>query len=86
VVCDLLQLGVKKGGGEYIAKDNAHLKTRGCGPKGVQIMFCNKSTNPPRERNHKIVQFKSLFHILTHGDLMLEYETKHELFVSLNPT
>jgi len=27
MVCDLLQLGVKKGGGEYIAKDNARLKT-----------------------------------------------------------
>jgi hypothetical protein len=38
---------------------------------------------PLREGNQKIIQFKSLFHILSHGCPMLEYETMYDLFASL---
>jgi hypothetical protein len=31
----------------------------------------------------KIVQMKTLFHVLAHGWPMLEYETMYHLFVSL---
>jgi hypothetical protein len=36
------------------------------------------------ERNQKIVEIKSLFHILFHNHPMLEYEYLYELFKSLN--
>jgi len=36
------------------------------------------------ERNRKIIKMKSLFHILFHSRLMLEYESLYEFFKSLN--
>ncbi len=50
------------------------------GPNGVQNLSCNKSTKPSGEGNRKIVRFKSLFHILSHGHPLLEYETMYDLF------
>jgi hypothetical protein len=42
------------------------------------------------DSNWKMVQVNTLFHVLTHGCAMLEYETMYELFASLgvpnNPT
>jgi hypothetical protein len=49
------------------------------GPNSI-LQQVNK---PFRKRNQKIIQLKSMFHILSHGCLMLEYETMYDLFASL---
>jgi len=51
VVCDLLQLGVKKGGGEYIAKDNAHLKMRLWAKRGSNYVLQQINKSPKREES-----------------------------------
>jgi hypothetical protein len=81
--------GMKKGG-TYIAKDCGHSKIMTLyaqrGPKAILTQL----KKPIGEGNWKMVQMKTLFHVLTHGCLMLEHETMYELFVSLsvpnNPT
>jgi hypothetical protein len=86
---NLLKLGAKKDE-MYIAKGYAHLKKmRWYAQRGSNLILA-QTNNPMGERNWKIVQMKTLFHVLAHGHSMLEYETLHELFVSLrvpsNPT
>jgi hypothetical protein len=36
------------------------------------------------EGNWKIIQMKSIFHVLCHGRLMLEYESLYDLFKKIN--
>jgi hypothetical protein len=69
-----LGLGVKKGE-TYIVTNYAHLKNMKLyalrGPK----LILTQVNKPMGESNQKMVQIKTLFHVLTHGHPMLEYET-----------
>jgi hypothetical protein len=49
------------------------------GPNSI-LQQVNK---PSREGNRKIIEFKSLLHILSHGYPMLEYEAMYDLFANL---
>ncbi len=77
-----LNLGWRKGD-EYIAKDCAHLVNMWLWAQWGPNSILQQVNKPSRKRNQKIIQFKSMFHILSHGCLMLEYETMHDLFASL---
>ncbi len=86
VVHDLPWLGVKKGGGGgggIITKDCAHLINMWLWAQWGPNSILQQVNKPSREGNWKIVQFKSLFHILSHDHPVLEYETIYDLFVSL---
>jgi hypothetical protein len=79
---DLPILGVKKGG-EYIAKDCAHLKNMKLYvQRGLHSIF-TRITTPISEESRKNVQMKTLLHVLSNGRPMLKYETMHDLFVTL---
>ncbi len=73
-----------KKGQEYIAKDCRHLKNLRLyahrGSKSILVQI-NRLVG---EGNWKIVQMKSIFHVLFHGRSMLEYESLYDLFKSLN--
>jgi len=66
VIHDLPRLGVKKGG-EYIAKDCAHLINMRLWAQQGPNFVLQQVNKPLGKGNQKIVQFKSLFHILFHG-------------------
>ncbi len=82
VVWDLPKFGVKKGG-EYIAINCIHLKNMRLyvwrGPKSI-LAKANKLMG---EGNWKVVKIKTLFHVLSHGHPMFEYESLYKMFVSL---
>ncbi len=69
---DMPNLGVKKGG-EYIAKNCAHMKN--------MILYVQKGSKfvlaqinrLAGEGNKKVVQVKCIFHVLFHGPPMLEF-------------
>ncbi len=64
-----------KKGETYIVKDCAHLKNmRLYALKGPEIILIQVN-KPMNESNQKMVQFKTLFHVFTHGHPMLEYKT-----------
>jgi hypothetical protein len=76
-------LGVKKGG-EYIAKDYAHLNNMKLyAHRGSKFVLVQVNI-PIGEGNRKVIQMKCIFHVLFHGHPMLEYESFYELFKSLN--
>jgi len=79
VVWNLPKLGMKKGG-EYIAKDCAHLKN-------MKLYAQRGSKSILAE---KMVPMKTSFHVFAHGCPMFNYESLYELFANLgipnNPT
>jgi len=74
VMWDMPKLKVKKGG-KYITKDCVHFKNINLyaqrGPTNCILVPVN---GPICEGNQKIVQMMSMFHVLSHNHLMLEYE------------
>jgi hypothetical protein len=82
IVHDLPQFGVKEGG-EYIAKDCAHLKNMWLWAQRGPNFVLQQIKKPLGKGNQKILQFKSLFHIFSHGCPKLEYETMYDLFTTL---
>jgi hypothetical protein len=74
----MASLGVKKGG-EYIAKDYAHLKNMKLyAQKGSKFVLAQVN-KPIKEGNRKVVQMKCIFHVLFHGHPMLDFESFNEL-------
>jgi hypothetical protein len=61
---------IVKIGGEYIAKDCAHLEKQGCMPKGGPKSILGKINKHVGEGNQKMFQMKMSFHVLAHGSLM----------------
>jgi hypothetical protein len=80
---DMLSLGVKKGG-EFIAKDCAHLKNMKLYAKRGSKSILVQVNRPIEEGNRKVIQMKCIFHVLFHGCPMLKFESFYELFRSLN--
>jgi hypothetical protein len=81
-VWDLPKFGVNKGG-EYITIDCIHLKNMKLYAwRGAKSILA-KSNKLMGEGNWKVVKIKTLFHVLSHGHPMLEYESLYEMFVSL---
>jgi len=76
-------LGLKKGQ-EYTTKDCAHLKNMRLYTQRDSKSILAQINRLAKERNKKISQMKSIFHILLHGCLMLKYESLYELFKSIN--
>ncbi len=74
VLQDLLKLGVKRGE-TYIITECAHLKNMKLYVLRGTKLVLTQVNKPMGESNHKMAQFKTLFHVFTHGHLMLEYET-----------
>jgi hypothetical protein len=74
VMWDMPKLKVKKGG-EHITKDCVHFKNINLhvqrGPINCILVPINR---PICEGNQKIVQIMSMFHVLSQGHPMLEYE------------
>jgi hypothetical protein len=73
---------VKKGG-ECIGKNCAHLINMRLGVQRGPNSIMQQVNKPPKKGNRKIVQFKFLFHILSHGYPMLEYEKMYDLLANL---
>jgi hypothetical protein len=64
-----------KRGETCIVTDCAHLKNMKLyALKGPEIILAEVN-NPMGKSNQKMVQFKILFHVLTHGHPILEYKT-----------
>jgi hypothetical protein len=66
-------LGVKKGG-EYIAKDYAHLKNMKLYAHRGSKFILVQVNRPMGEGIIKVIQMKCIFHVLFHGRPMLEFE------------
>ncbi len=82
VMQNLSHLGVKKWG-EYIAKDCIHLKIMSLYHQWASKSILEEVQCPIGEANWKVIQMKTLFHILARGCPMLEYKSLYELFVNL---
>ncbi len=73
-----------KKGGEYIAKDYAHLKNMKLyAHKGSKFVLAQVNRHIG-EGNKKFIQMKCIIHVLFHGRPMLEFESFYKLFKSLN--